>query len=134
MKIKLVHKDVRGSTYSITGRELCGLPEVALFYTKQGYARGGCVHYGYDEDFLLLKGEIHFFDDKTTFALSSGESFHINKGTAHGFKALTDCVCMEVGVPPEHKGDKDKRMHEKIARINEKNRADTSRVSDVGKK
>ena len=40
----------------------------------------------WDEAFYVLKGEIHFLCDGTTYACNAGTFVHVPQGTLHGFR------------------------------------------------
>ena len=104
MEIKKVHSDKRGETHSLTG-ELLHFPEVAIFYTKRGVARGGCIHPKSKEYLVVLEGEIEYVygDDMQKIVLYECDSFTIGPNVPHYFISTTDSVVAEWGPPLEEK-------------------------------
>ena len=104
MEIKKVHSDKRGETHSLTS-ELLHFPEVAIFYTKKGVARGGCIHPKSIEYLCVIEGEIEYVygEDMNKITLGPGDSFAIPEKVPHYFLALEDSLVMEWGPPLEEK-------------------------------
>ena len=106
MKIEKVHFDKRGETHSLTS-DLLHFPEVAIFHTKNGIARGGCWHPKSNEYLVVLEGEIEYVygDDMQKITLMTGDSFVISPKTPHYFLSLTDSLVAEWGPGLDEKKD-----------------------------
>jgi len=107
LKFEKIHEDNRGEIYLVLdalreGREL------TLFTTRNGYARGGCIHRKSGESCVVIKGEIKYWiGDNTPIIMSRGDTCYIEAGVPHYFVALTDeTVVMEWGALPEEKKEK----------------------------
>jgi len=118
MRLVRVCEDRRGFTEIITSEGL-GQPELTLFFTKEGCARGGCVH-PMPETFTVVSGLVDFHCGNDAFTMSEGQKL-IPANTAHYFVALSDCVVMEWGVPPERKNIKDAEFKAIVDEINASN-------------
>ena len=74
MKFEKIHEDNRGEIYLVLdalqeGREL------TLFTTRNGYARGGCIHRKSGESCVVIKGEIKYWiGDKDPIIMSLGDT------------------------------------------------------------
>ena len=127
MKLDKLHGDDRGEIYLLTGFK--EYPEVTMFTTKEGYARGGCIHNVHDEYCCVLEGEIeyHLIDNSgddmfghASFKLKVGQTITIPKGTPHYFLSKTDSVVLEWGATPEEKKEKHQFMRKIVDDINGK--------------
>jgi len=114
MNITKAHEDRRGYTYSLKDDNLV-YPEVSIFFTKKGFARGGCIHDD-DEYFCVVSGEVCLVLDGM-FQLSDGMVKKILKDTPHYFVAQTNCIVMEWGC--QEKGQKDPDYRDIVKQINE---------------
>lgn len=121
MELKKIHADDRGEIYILTG--LVVFPEVTCFRTKDGYARGGCIHNINSENICVIEGEIVYVwgENKREKLLVAGESMTIEKGTPHYYFSETDSLVLEWGATPEEKIEKHKEFREIVDNIN-KNR------------
>ena len=108
MKLTKVHEDFRGYTY-ILEDENFPFPEITIFFTKAGFARGGCIHRKSDEQFKVLSGEV------TTQGIEKG---FIPKGTPHYFISLTDSIVMEWGAGKDEQ-EKDPLYRTTVNTIND---------------
>jgi len=104
MDMQKIHEDERGSIHVITGFE--DTPEVTLFYTKEGYARGGCIHKDSDEHCVVIEGLILYRIGNALHRLHVGQTICIPKGTPHYFIAKSNCVVEEWGATVAEKKDK----------------------------
>jgi len=123
MKLTKVHEDSRGVTYSLEGdlEAIMNYPEVAIFKTRAGKARGGCIHHINREFVCVLEGEIGyvFGEDKTRKLMSAGDSFCIPKSTPHYFYSITDSIVMEWGATLAEKKVKHPAFRQVVDKINE---------------
>jgi len=119
MKLKELLNDNRGGTYILEDDNL-GYPEVAIFYTKQDYARGGCIHRKSDEYLCVISGEIRFFSGDDNIYMKSGMILLTPKETPHYFVSLTDSIVMEWGASPEEKKEKYVPFRNMVNKINDK--------------
>ena len=107
IKCNKIHKDARGAIYNLVG-DLGTYPEVTIFFTKRGLARGGCIHSLSCEHICVLVGEIKFVygEDQQDKILRAGDSLTIPPTTPHYFVALEDSVVMEWGPQMSEKNEK----------------------------
>jgi len=121
MKIEHIHSDKRGCIRAIT-ENFIKTPEVAIMQTKQGYARGGCIHSRNREHLCVIEGMINYVygDNKKELILLSGESISIDPNTPHYFVALTDCTVAEWGADADEKVEKHEAFRKIVMEINEK--------------
>jgi len=117
MKLELIHEDNRGSINIIKGDELT-YPEITVFKTKQGYARGGCIHRKSEEYATVIEGRITYVTPKGYFHLYAGDNFIIPKGTPHYFLSNTDSIVLEWGATEEEKKEKHLHYREIVDEIN----------------
>ena len=133
MESKLIHSDARGSISSLTGPELTMCPEVTIFHTKKGFARGGCLHKHSIEYLVVIEGIIvyTYLDHNGMMQnkmLCKGDNFILPPDTPHYFVANTDCIVAEWGPTLEEKVGK----HEGFRNIvNEINRVCTTNQSSL---
>ena len=118
MKLLKINEDKRGDIHAIEDERL-GYDEVAVFFTKKGMARGGCIHPNSDEFLLVVKGKIHYVAGNTELIMSDGTVVFTPKNTPHYFKALSDCIVMEWGASKSEKGHKDKNYKRIVDEIND---------------
>jgi mannose-6-phosphate isomerase-like protein (cupin superfamily) len=120
IKLSKIHSDNRGSIKSLLGKELLPYPEVTLFHTKKGFARGGCIHSVSSEHICVLAGEIDFFytENETQLTMKAGDSFTIPPVTPHYFVALQDSVVLEWGPQMSEKGERHLGFRAKVDAIN----------------
>ena len=117
MKLTKIHKDDRGSIYSIEDDNL-GHPEVTIFFTKKNKARGGCIHKKSDEYTCIISGMVEYQIGDKKILLGLGCSTVIPSNTPHYFKSLTDSVVLEWGAKISEKKQKHKKFREIVDRIN----------------
>lgn len=93
MNLEKIHTDKRGEVYIITdnGKEISN-----LLYTKEGFARGGCVHKE-EEHLFVVRGRIKLFIPEKEMELSDTECVYIPANTPHYFVSFTDSIVMEAG-------------------------------------
>jgi mannose-6-phosphate isomerase-like protein (cupin superfamily) len=118
MKLVEIHKDKRGYTHTIEDTNL-GCPEITLFYTKKGYARGGCVHRYTDEWFSVISGEVNLVYGDILVRMETGMTVGIPKGIPHYFVSKTDSVILEWGCSPEEKKEKNETFRNIVNQIND---------------
>lgn len=118
MNLNSIHQDNRGQIFIITGEEL-GHPEMTMFHTKKGFARGGCVHNLSDEFICVVKGMIEYVMGGDYMTLQDGDSMVVPKGMPHYFYSITDSVVMEWGATPEEKKHKHPEYRQRVDKIND---------------
>jgi hypothetical protein len=118
MKLTKIHEDERGEIWLLEGFEK--YPEVTLFKTNAGYARGGCIHNINDEFTCVLEGDIVYFNGNDREFLTPGCNTIILKGTPHYYISVTDSVVLEWGATPEEKKEKHPQFREIVNKINKK--------------
>jgi len=119
MRLIKIHEDKRGYTYSIEDEHL-GQPELTLFFTRQGFARGGCIHNKSDEHFCVVSGIVNLFLGKRKIEMEDGDCILIPKATPHYFVSQTLSVVLEWGATPEEKIEKHEEYRKIVDRINDK--------------
>jgi mannose-6-phosphate isomerase-like protein (cupin superfamily) len=130
LQLNKIHSDARGSINSLLG-DLLQYPEVAIFETKKGYARGGCIHSQSCEHICVLSGEIHFIYEQYNgptlqpilkeVKLLAGQSLTIPPMTPHYFLAKSDSIVMEWGPQMEEKNERHLAFRKIVDAINSKN-------------
>lgn len=123
MKLNDVHEDARGSIKNITGFK--NFEEAVLIETREGFARGGCIHTA-DEKLVVLEGRIELQLNipilspgrKNWCHLDAGESIIIPAAVAHYYRSLTDSIVMEWG-PDKDGNERDLKMRAIVDAINE---------------
>jgi len=116
LNLERIHKDERGEIDLLKG--MMRYPEITLFTTKKGFARGGCIHRVNGEFNVVLEGEIRYFIGEKEVLMKVGDSVTIPKNTPHYFIALTDSLVAEWGCEPEEKVEKHKEFREIVDKIN----------------
>lgn len=119
LKLKKIHKDSRGEIYLLKG-DLKEHKEITIFYTKKGFARGGCIHKINDEFNTVLEGEIHYFTGNNESIMIKGKSIKIPRNVPHYFISLTDSLVIEWGCTLEEKIEKYKPFRNIVDDINKK--------------
>ena len=119
MNLIKIHEDKRGYVYTIEDEHL-GYPEMTFFFTRKGFARGGCIHTEHDEHFSVVSGDLLFYCGDDIQRLSSGMSYLTPKNTPHYLIAKEDCMVIEWGANKEEKGVKDPKFREIVNNINDK--------------
>jgi hypothetical protein len=107
MELATIHADSRGEIFSLTGN-FKAFPEVSVFTTNAGHARGGCIHGKSREHLCVLDGEIQYVygDDMQKVTLKRGDCFTIEPNVPHYFVSVTDSLVMEWGPLLEEKKGK----------------------------
>jgi len=117
MLLEKIHSDDRGSISIMTG--LQSYPEVTVFQTKAGHARGGCIHRLSKEFVCVIEGIISYVTPDDISVLTAGESYVIEKETPHYFVSVTDSVVLEWGATVEEKKEKDPLFRAIVDKIND---------------
>lgn len=122
MELKTIHTDDRGSISALTG-ELVTVPEVTVFHTKAGYARGGCIHMQSKEHLVVIEGMIEYiymdpWGGISRRVLLSGNSITIQPATPHYCISMTDSILMEWGPTLEEKKGKHAEFRAIVDEIN----------------
>lgn len=118
MKLSSIHQDKRGSVFAITDEDL-GHPEVTIFTTNAGFARGGCIHTISDEYVCVISGEIEYVIGDTIHILRDGDSVIVPAGTPHYFTSWSFSVVQEWGATIAEKQEKHKEFRQIVDRIND---------------
>ena len=124
MKLNEIYTDFRGKIMTLT--EDMSFPEVTIFTTKAGVARGGCIHSKNDEYTCVIEGEVEYVIGEEKIKLLVGENALIPKNTAHYYTSLTDSIVLEWGATPAEKQTKHIEFRKIVDQIN--------KDCDVGKK
>ena len=119
MKLELINSDKRGEINIIT--ELSQFSEVAIFTTKAGFARGGCIHGINCEYVCVLEGVIKYIqgENKVETIMYPGTSIAIPKATPHYFLSITNSTVAEWGATPAEKQFKHKEFRAIVDRLNQ---------------
>lgn len=117
LKLKQIHKDNRGEIYLLKG-SLEEHEEITIFYTKKGFARGGCIHRTNGEFNIVMEGRICYFIGEKEILLTKGNSVKIPSNSPHYFISLTNSLVMEWGCVPEEKIEKYKPFRDIVNNIN----------------
>lgn len=117
MQLENIHTDDRGAIYSLNGDLSC-FPEVTIFKTNKGFARGGCIHHLNDEFCCLLEGEVKYIVGESIHLLNAGDCVKIPKATPHYFISLTDSVMAEWGATVEEKKEKHQQYRQIVEEHN----------------
>ena len=118
MKLNKIHSDKRGDIYTLT--ELLVFPEITLFKTNKGMARGGCIHNINREFVCVLEGNIRYTTPRQSVELEAGDTYRINSNTPHYFESLTDSLVVEWGATPEEKAVKHPEFRKIVEEINKR--------------
>jgi mannose-6-phosphate isomerase-like protein (cupin superfamily) len=118
VKLNLIHQDNRGRILSLISDNFF-YPEVTIFETNAGFARGGCVHNINDEYCTVISGQVEYVIGDELHILSDGMSIKIPKGTPHYFISWGYSVVLEWGATVEEKGEKHKEFRQIVDRIND---------------
>jgi len=119
MKLREIHTDDRG-TISLLENDLVNYPEVTIFKTNKGYARGGCIHNISDEYCTVIEGHVEYWIGDDMLDMSDGDSMKIPKGTPHYFVSVTDSIVLEWGATVEEKQNKHVEFRKIVDKINQK--------------
>ena len=118
MKLSLIHQDNRGQILSLKSDNFY-YPEVTIFETNAGFARGGCIHNLSDEFCTVVSGQVEYVIGEELHILSDGMSISIPKGTPHYFTSWGYSVVLEWGATIEEKGVKHAEYRQIVDRIND---------------
>ena len=126
MELKTLLEDERGSINVLVGPEFLLMPEVTVFKTRGGFARGGCIHQYSQEHLVVIEGVINYiYEDQITgeleeVELTTGDRWTIPAKTPHYLISVTDSVIMEWGPKVEEKQAKFGPFREKVLEWNKK--------------
>ena len=115
MNFNKIHGDDRGEIGVMWG---LGCPEVSIFTTLKGKARGGCLHPESDEYIAVISGSIVLKTPNMDIIMKRGHTELIPRNTPHCFVAIEDCAVMEWGPHAREKGIKDPQMADYVKLIN----------------
>ena len=118
MNLNLIHQDKRGQIFTITGEGL-NHPEVTMFLTNDGFARGGCVHNLSTEYCTVVSGKVEYIVGDKYHVLWDGDSITIPAGTPHYFTSFGNSVVMEWGATEDEKKVKHQEYRLIVDRIND---------------
>lgn len=118
MQLIKIHEDERGSISIVKG--LIHIPELTLFKTNKGFARGGCIHPYSDEYCCIVDGSVRYVIGANGDIFTKGMSVLIPKNTPHYFEALEDCIVLEWGATSEEKRNKHSDFRSIVDKINRK--------------
>ena len=118
MKLDLIHQDKRGCILSLISDKL-PYPEITVFETNAGFARGGCIHNISDEYCTVIAGQVEYVIGDELHVLSDGMSIKIPKGTPHYFISWGSSVVLEWGATVAEKKEKHAEFRQIVDRIND---------------
>jgi len=116
MKLTKVHEDSRGEISALT--EFPEFEELTFLFTRQGKARGGCIHQRNNEYFCVISGRVEITIGDSTFILKTGETTFIPKNSPHYFIAIEDSLVCEWGATAEEKKEKHSQYRKIVKDIN----------------
>jgi len=116
VKLNTIHTDSRGSISLLT--EEMKYPEVTVFHTNEGFARGGCIHELSDEYTCVIEGEVEYRIGDKTLRMKDGESAVIPRNTPHYYASITDSIVLEWGATPAEKQKKHAEFRAIVDAIN----------------
>jgi len=129
--IKHIHQDERGEIICFY---LNGI-EYTLLITKEGFARGGCLH-NVTEYAVVLEGKVKYkmpkisekyivgqkepvtVDETWQVIIPKGRTITVPPETPHLFISLTDSIVLEWGAPPDQKTRKHPESRALVETIN----------------
>jgi quercetin dioxygenase-like cupin family protein len=76
-------------TVKTTGQETGGAFALVELVALPGAEPPPHIHYGTDETYCLLEGEVEVLDGERTFTAQAGSVVHIPKGTLHAWRNAT---------------------------------------------
>lgn len=126
MELKTLLEDKRGSINIIVGLEFSLFPEITLFKTNKGYARGGCIHSESEEHLVVIEGTIKYiYQEQLTkeieeVELEVGDRWSIPPNTPHYLISITDSIVMEWGPKVEEKQVKHEDFRKRVDEWNQK--------------
>jgi mannose-6-phosphate isomerase-like protein (cupin superfamily) len=122
MELTNINEDSRGFIKTLVG-DLSFVPEITIFKTKAGMARGGCIHPNSQEHLVVVEGTINYIyrmiDSTLQYkVLTVGESITIVPNVPHYFISITDSIVLEWGPKIEEKQDKYEEFRKIVLGIN----------------
>ena len=118
MELKKIHADIRGTIDLLLDSQM-SFDEITVFHTKEGYARGGCIHPKSDEYTTVIDGWVEYTIGNKTYRMGVGESIVIPRNTPHYFVSLTNSIVLEWGATPEEKKNKHPQFRAIVEKIND---------------
>ena len=116
MTFSKIHEDERGEIYILEG--LSSYPEATIFFTKAGYARGGCIHRKSVEFNVVIEGKIRYNVNGIMHRYSDGQTILIPPSSPHYFISETDSIVLEWGATIEEKKEKHEEFRGEVDSIN----------------
>lgn len=119
MKLTDINTDSRGFIKTLVG-DLESTPEVTVFKTRAGMARGGCIHSKSAEHLVVIEGIITYIcgEEHLSRTLTAGQSITIEAGIPHYYISMTNSVVMEWGPQLDEKQEKHERFRKIVLDIN----------------
>lgn len=122
MQLNNIHSDNRGTIDALVGSELVTCPEVTIFRTRKGHARGGCIHPESVEHLCVIEGFIIYVYENADGIqyknLYAGNSFTISPNIPHYFISITDSIVAEWGPQISEKQGKHEGFRKIVMEIN----------------
>lgn len=122
MKLVDINEDKRGFIKALV-EDLQTIPEITVFKTKAGLARGGCIHPTSWEHLCVAEGSITYvYQDARGIQsknLHAGQSITIPPNVPHYFRSITDSVVLEWGPSIAEKQGKHEEFRKIVLGINE---------------
>ena len=73
------------------------LTQLAVIYLKAGEEGKPHVHWGIEEGFFVLKGELALQMGNDTVRMIAGDYMHIQMAVLHNLRAITDVELLTIG-------------------------------------
>ena len=116
MILRELFEDFRGKISLLEGDMTH--PEVTIFKTFSGFARGGCIHALHDKYSCVIEGCVEYCIGDKKIRLETGESVVIPQNTPHYYISITDSIVLEWGATPEEKQEKHVEYRKVVDKIN----------------
>ena len=119
MELTNINEDSRGFIKTLVG-DLQTAPEVTIFKTRAGMARGGCIHSRSVEHLVVIEGIITYIcgEEHLAKTLEAGQSVTIGANIPHYYISMTDSIVMEWGPQIDEKQAKHDRFRKIVLDIN----------------
>lgn len=73
------------------------LTQVAVIYLKAGEEGKAHMHWGIEEGFFVLKGELDLLMESEAVHMTAGDYMHMQMAAQHNLRAITDVELLTIG-------------------------------------